>query len=235
MPLYEVVLTSVYQNQQCINRFNYLMSGVPASVSGSFALASAFGAIYDPLGVPPGYPPATLFRAIREVSNTGVLFEQLTVLDPYDDVDFYQVPFIQAAPGLIAGSLASPALALGYRTNLIRRDVARGTKRFVGIVEEGMGTGGVIEGNLLAAANTLATKLADNLVYDDEGNTLTFAPCIAGKQRYDPETGLPDPNGSAYRYYPVEADQLNKLAVGIDWQMYTQVRTQTSRQYGRGR
>jgi hypothetical protein len=45
MPLYEVVLEQRYYNQQVVNRWNYVGSGTPASVTGSFALLSALGFI----------------------------------------------------------------------------------------------------------------------------------------------------------------------------------------------
>ena len=68
--------------------------------------------------------------------------------------------------------------------------------------------------------------------YDDEGNTLTFTPIVCKKQKYAvPDS---DPVRYAYRYFPTEAEQMDEIAEGVTWQAYTQTRSQTSRQYGRG-
>jgi hypothetical protein len=235
MPLYEVTLTQSYQNQQCVNRWNYLGTGTPAAVSMSFALAAAFGAIYDEVHIPPQYPTGTILDALIYIQHSGVSSQQLTVINPYSPTDFYQTPFVNPYNGLGSGDGLSPAVAIGFRSTQVRRDIARGTKRFVGVFESETGAGGLVDVSGGSRVNDVADRMTTPLTYDDEGNTLTFAPCIVGKERYNPETHLADPAGTAYRYYPVEADQLAKLAVGIIWQGYDHTRTQVSRQYGHGR
>jgi hypothetical protein len=71
------------------------------------------------------------------------------------------------------------------------------------------------------------------ITYDDEGNTISFAPAIVGKEKYTPDPLKPD--RYAYRYYPTLAEQMEHVAQGFNWDVYNQVRTQVSRQYGRGR
>lgn len=229
--LYEVVLTQTYYNQRCINRWNYLFSGTPGVSLPSFILARGLGAI-ESAGT---YPTDKLMRKIAACQVGAVTFQQLTVLNVFDPVDFYQVPFVSPLTGDAAssGEGNSPVLAAGFRTNQIRRDVARGTKRFVGIGEGYIQAGGAV----VATSGVffdLAGAMSANVVEDDEGTSLTFIPCVAGKQRYNPETGLPSDTGSAYRYFP-EADQFDHVAAGVTWQAYDTIRTQTSRQYGRGR
>lgn len=229
--LYEVVLTQSYYNQRIINRWNYLFSGTPGVSLPSFILARGLGALAT-AGI---YPVDKLLRIIAAGQVPAVTFQQLTVLNVYDPVDFYQVPFVEPLTGDAAspGQGSSPAIAVGFRTNQIRRDVARGTKRLVGIGESYIGDGGTVQATTGAFYN-IAIAMSANVVESDEGTSLTFIPCVAGKQRYNPETGLPDPDGTAYRYFP-EADQFDHIASGVTWQAYDTVRTQTSRQYGRGR
>jgi len=235
MPIYEVVLQQSYEQQLVINRWNYVGSGTPAAVSMSFALTAALGAIYDLTALPPAYPPNTLIQAIRGLQNDGVSFEQMTVQNVYSATDFYQTPFVPALLGSQAGESGSPTIALGYRTNRIRRDVARGTKRFVGLPEDAMTQGGVLNASYNGALNLLATRLSEVLEYDDEGNTLTFTPAVCGKQEYDPNPPPATGNHRAYRYFPTEVEQLEHTASGVVWEVYDTVRTQVSRQYGRGR
>lgn len=232
MAVMEVVLQQTYQQQQIINRWNYIAAGTPATVAFSFALTSALGAIAN-IGV---YPATGLMRRISEVQSGLVAFDLITVKNVYSVTDFYSLPFIEPLIGVRAGEGQAPIAALGYRTNRVRSDVRRATKRFVGIVESDTTPGGALSsGFLTGPVAVLGDLMGDVLTYDDEGNTLTFSPCVCGKERYNPETGLADPNGTAYRYFATEAAQVAKTAVGVLWDAYTQVRSQVSRQIGHGR
>lgn len=234
--LYELTLAYTYANQQCINRWNYVESGAPAAVSRSFGLVAAFGAVYDEVHVPPQYPPDTPLGKIAALVSVGVVFQQLTALAVYDPTDFYQTPFSPAYGGSNDGLATSPMLAYGFRSTQVRRDVARGTKRFAGVCEENMGDDGIVNvgatHDLLAA---IATAMTDVLTYDDEGNTLSYTPAVCHKEEYDPNPPPLTGNHRAYRYYPTEAEQLEHTAQGIIWQPYDYVRSQVSRQYGHGR
>lgn len=235
MAIFEVVLAGRLFEQQTVSRWNYVSSGTPAAVSLSFALASALGAIFDTTAIPPNYPEGTMLWEISQLCSADWVWEQITVLDVFSAVDFYQTPFVQPFGGAQALSASSPYIAFGFRTNQVRRDVARGTKRLAGVPEEYMAIGGAITGAAVAQMLVVAEAMSDTLTYDDEGNVLSFAPAICGKQRYDPETGLPSPTGTAYRYYADAAAQLAHTALSVTWQGYPQVRSQVSRQYGHGR
>ena len=235
MAVFEVILEQTYAGQSIVNRWNYIGSGVPASVSMSFALAQAVGAIFDEVAVPPGYPPTLLMRKIAAIQSSSVVFDALTIKDVYSATDFYSTLFTPALAGDVGGEGMSPTQAYGFFTNRIRTDVRRATKRFTGVVEGSVAHLGVLVAGVAGAMNALAAAMSLPLVYDDEGNSLTFTPAVCGKERYNPTTQLADPNGTAYRYHATEAAQMLKTAVGVLWDWYPQVRTQTSRQYGRGR
>lgn len=236
MPLMEVTLEQSYAGQEIINRWNYLASGIPAAVTFSFALTAALGAIFDDLAVPPGYPPTELMGLIAAAQHSGVSFQTVTVKDVYSATDFYSTVFINALSGGRSGDGMTPVNAYGFRTNRVRSDIRRATKRFVGVSEGDVQTlGVVIPAFVVSHLNPIAEKMSEALEYDDEGNNLTFQPCVVKKERYNSDTQLADPDGNAYRYYANQATQLGLLAVSVTWEPYEQVRSQVSRQYGRGR
>lgn len=232
MALLELTLQSTFQGQEIINRFNYVSTGTPAAVSLSFALVSAFGCIYDPDGLPPGYPADTPFAAIRAAQSSAVSYDQVSAIDVYSVTDFYETPFLEPATGSRSGEQLPPFAAMGFRTGRVRRDIRRGTKRFVGLAESDT-INGMYHSDHLERLQLIATKLSEVLTYDDEGNTISFAPCIVSKQKYTPDPLRPD--RVAYRYYPTLDEQMQHIATGILWDYYPTVRSQTSRQVGRGR
>jgi hypothetical protein len=225
--LYEITLRAEYAGQQTINRWNYLSSGTPASVSGSFALASAMGFIRAPST--PFYPAGTIFPAIWAIQSTGLSYREVVSKAIYDPVDFYTVPFVHGEAGAAEGVGASPFVALGMRSNRVRTDIDRGTKRFGGVSESVMGSAGVVETGAFTLLQVLADLMGDTLSYDDEGSTITFVPCVVSKLKYTTPSGK-----FAYKYYDTLSAQTPHIASGVSWEAYSQVRSQTSRQYGKG-
>jgi len=234
MALYELVLEMDVFGVQTINRWNYVSTGTPAVVSGSFALVSAFGAIYDNTAIPPGYPPDTPLAAIMGMLPSSIGPVQITALNVYDPVDFYQTPFAVVYAGALSGTVLSPLDSYGFRTNVVRRDIRRGTKRFSGVIAAAVEAGGSFTSAALTRMNLVAERMTETLSYVDEGNTLSFAPAVVSKEEYDPNPTEPDANHRAYKYYSTLAAQLSHTALGIVWTPYNQIRSQTSRQYGRG-
>lgn len=235
MPLMEVTLQQRFAQQRLVNRFNYLASGTPASVSFSFALTSALGAI-ESAGA---YPDTGLMCLIAAIQSTQLVFDQIIVRDVYSTTDFYALPFVAQLSGAIAGSdTLSPTSAIGFRSNRTRSDIRSGQKRFSGIPESATTAGGAIESTWLAGqVGDLAEALGTVVSYLDEAQTLTFSPVIVGKQCYDPtdDTECDElTTRKAYRYYPTFAEQADHLMESIVWDAHPQIRTQVTRQYGRG-
>lgn len=227
--LYEVNLFYTYQGQQCINTLNYVRTGTPAVVTGSFGLISALGGIPETL-TPTQFVTGSLMRAIQLLVSTAVSFNAMEVKAVYDVTDFYELPYVPALAGSDGGTAASPVLAYGLRSNRTRTDIRRGMKRFVGVTEGAMEAGGTLNGPAAAAVGVVATELGAVVEYTDEGNALTFSPVIVSKQPYTPSGST----RQSYRYYPTLSEQMEHVMESILWQPYPQVRTQTSRQYGRG-
>lgn len=228
MGLYELVLQGEYQGQATVNRFTYLSSGTPAAVSGSFGLISSLGFIKDLAnGL---WPVNTLFEKIRACAVGQVRFVSVAARRLYSQTDFYETPFPNGTVGTLADTASPPTVALGFRTNRTRLDVARGTKRFVGMPTVWQGEGGHLTAQALIAAQTLADYMTAVATYNDEGNTLTYSPVVLGREEYTVQAS----GKKAYRYYADEATQLQHTAESVIWEAYNTTRTQNSRQYGKG-
>jgi len=226
--LFELTLEQRYLNQQIINRWNYETSSVPAAVSLSLALVSAFGAI-PTAGV---YPANTPIAALRAFQDNAVEFVGISARDVYSTTDFYQTSFTPALTGNISGVSMGPVPAFGFISTRTRSDIRRATKRFVGVTNNNMGAAD----NTWAAAtitflNAMASEMGETLTFNDEGNTLSFAPVVVGKERYE----IGDTGRFAYRYYPTMSAQNAHIMRSIAWSAYPTVRSQVSRQIGRGR
>lgn len=224
MALMELTMRSTISGQLQINRFNYLSTGTPAAVSLSFALATAF------FGGSGSAPPAS--SVVGELLDIVTNEWQLTEIEAkavYSTTDFFTRPFLVPVVGEQTGTSLSPLTTYGFRTNRVRSDIGRGTKRFSGVTAAGIADGGIIGAGFMPQVQDVAEAMSAVLEYDDEGNTITFSPCIVQKQEYTTPKG-----NKAYRYYASEATQLTHVASGILWEAYPQVRSQVSRQYGRG-
>jgi len=228
MGCFEVVLSQRYYNQLVVNRYSYLSSGTPAAVSLSFGLAAAMGWTVQS-GIPPLFNTGTIARRLQELASTELFFVSAYVRNLYSVTDFYEVPFANSPHGNVSGDALSPTAALGLTSSRVRTDIRRGSKRLAGVVESSSGAGGAVVSGTLDQLNLLAGLLNDPITYDDEGNTLSYTACVFGLEQYTTPSGK-----TAYRNYATEAEQLDHVASGMVWQPMPYIRTQTSRQYGRG-
>lgn len=228
MAILEAVISQQYQGQQVINRYYYVSSGTPAAVSLSFALLSAMG--YLSSGIVSGnFPLGTLARAIQGVQHNSLSYVSAAARNVYSDTDFYENPYPGTVVGIQPGTATSPVLAYGYQSNRVRQSIRRGSKRYAGVTEEVLTQGGAYEAASLGSLEDIAAELSATLTYDDEGNTLTFVPAVVSLK--PPST---PPITPSYTFWPTEAEQLNRTATGVLFALQPRVRTQVTRQYGRG-
>jgi hypothetical protein len=216
--------------QDVVNNFNYFLNGSPAALFGSVALARALGLTPDPVSSIPS--PTSLAGRIREIQSNGLRHEQFTIINMYDPVDFFS-----SAMGWLGSSIAeglAPYESYGFISSQTDRSIRASTKRFAGVTEFFSEAGGVLNTNPGGGIDNLRIALGANAEYNDSGTLLAFTPCTLGRQRYDPATKLPDPNGKAYRFFPTYAEQINNYAAATNWRAYNQTRTQTSRQVNVG-
>lgn len=226
--LMELTLFQTYFNQKCVNRYNYVASGTPAAVTLSFALASIMGF----LPTASDLADDTVGGSLQLFQSAGVSFDSVIARAVYIDDDFYDSPFLAGTHGLLTsgGQSQSPLDAFGFFSSRVKQSIGRGYKRYVGVCEATVDDGGVIASGSLGVLQDHADLLSATLNYTDEGNSLTFVPCIVQKEKYTVESS----GKFAYRYYADQATQLTHTAQGVSWSPYETIRSQVSRQYGRG-
>lgn len=227
MALYEVVLNTRFAGQLCVNRWNYTTVTAFADPTGSTSLLQAMG--LAPSGSPATFPADGLLALLQAILSTGLEFVSVSARQIYNVEDFYEFVYPSDTNGDVTGESMSPVIAFGYRTSRVRTDIRRATKRFAGVPESSIGTEGMISAGVLAAVKEVADKMSENLVITPAGTTYTFYPIVVQKEKYTTPSGK-----DAYRYYADEEEQYEHIAEGIVWTEYESVRSQTSRQYGRG-
>lgn len=228
MAIFEVLLYQTYFGQRTVNRFNYVSSGTPGAALPSFALVDAMGFAADSI-VAGDFPSGTIARLIQQTQSSAVIFDSVFCRDLYSDTDFYEAIYPGGIVGEVAGEALSPTMAYGFVSNRANLSIRRSTRRLVGVTELAQSTGGIVSAGTLAGLDAIADAFSAVLSYTEEGASLSFTPATLSRQKYTTPAGK-----RAYRKYPTEAEQLANTAIGITWGAYVQLRTQTSRQYGRG-
>jgi hypothetical protein len=224
----ELTLVQELAGQQLINRWNYVSSGTPVGVTNSQALMSAMGFI--PSGSPAEFPTASIGYDIRSLQSVEVSFIQCLARNIYPSADFYELPYVGGFTGKVTGACSPPFVSYGFNTTRVTTAIRRGQKRIGGVPVSAVSDAGAIDSAALTALNSLATAMGDTLTYTDGGNSLSFVPTIVSKEKYETPAG-----NDAYRYYSTEVAQLAHIAQGFVWDAKSVVRSQTSRQYGRGK
>lgn len=227
MACYVATLRQSYLNQLCINRFSYVSTVEPVGVNGSNVLATLMGG--SPL-TDFQFPDGTLIQEIQGIVNPQVSFLELEVMNLFDEADFFTIPFPAGVVGEYEGGTpVTPTLAYGFYSNRITRAIRRGYKRFVGVDELAMGAGGVIVSPIAGDLVTLGSLLSSTLNPDNVDAHGVFTPSVFQYKEYTTPRGK-----KAYKPWPTEGEQLAHAAIGVTFQPYEYVRTQNSRQYGRG-
>lgn len=225
MALYEVTLRQRFAGQLILNVFSYVtVPGIGVTPS-ALELLTEMGFI--PEGDPLAFPADTIAGNLSLLQSSDVDFLSAEARELYSLTDFYEAvysPAIAAVGG--SGSSLSPFTAYGLRSARVRLDIRRSTKRFVGVSEGWVNNGGVLETAAIDALDAVADSMSELLV----GLTAAYSPATISRNRVvDVETGK-----VTYELYPTEAEQEEHTASGLTWAGYAEVRSQTSRQYGRG-
>jgi hypothetical protein len=223
--LYEVALVGNLGESLIVNRWNYVGSVNDVPSGDAFGLLSAMGLV-PTAGV---FPDGLMGDAIASLTSNGVEWNQAICRSIYDPTDFVDLPFVPIVPGLQSGDVEAAFVAIGFRSNRVRTDIHRGYKRFAGVNESLISSYGLLNSTAIGLATTLAGLLGEVLTFEESSLTDTFTPCIVHKEKIEDE-----PGHFVYRYYEDIADQLDNVATGITWENYPTVRSQISRQIGRG-
>lgn len=220
--IYEVVLRSTFQSKSCINVWHYV-ENTPLAVPTALQLLQLMGFI--PLGDPPELPATGLFADIRALVSNTMSFVEVSAQEMYSLTDFYLAGFSPVVPGEFAGVATTPVLAYALQSNRVRTDIRRGMKRIAGVTEEGMTTGGYTTGTPSALLDSLAVNMSASLT--EVG--VAYRPAIVSLERKT------KPDGTVYyEKYATRDEQLEHTAFPVSWSAYPMVRTQGTRQYGRG-
>lgn len=224
--LYEVILVGNMGGiTQVVNQWNY-RGDVNGVVGGdAAALVNAMG--LEPTGG--SFPAGTLGAALQALCSNTVQWKSVLCRNVYDDTDFIDLPFVPIATGAGSGEVLSPINAFGLRSNRVRLDIGRGYKRFPGVLESQVATLGDLSSGALTLLTAVADAMGEIISFTDGTLTDTFTPVIVQKEKYTTPRGK-----TAYRYFSTLAAQLTHLAVGVVWEPYSQVRSQVSRQVGKG-
>jgi len=231
--LYEVVLSQLCDGQQTVNRWNYIGGDATPTEPLAIALVDAMG--IDPTGTLTAPKANTLFDALYDLQWTNTKWVGISAFNVYIPTDFYSVGFAASFAGSRSGPQPLPSfMAYGFRTNRVNRAIRRATKRFVGVSYGDLDTDVTFNNATISLMEILADKMSEvieSTVGLPVGET-SYQPCVVKKERY----AVPGvtPTRYAYRYYTDAAVQLTNTAVGINWEIYEDPRSQVSRQVGRG-
>lgn len=224
--LYELALIGNYNGQvEVVNRWNYRGDVNGVAGGDAAALVKAMGLV-PTAGT---FPVSTIGASIQAIANTIVSWTQCLCRNVYDPTDFIDLPYSPVVQGTSTGECLSPINAFGFRSNRTRLDIGRGYKRFPGVSEAASGGGGLIVSATLSSLDTLAGQMGEVITFTDGTLTDSFTPVVVQKFKLV-RAGRKD----VYKYWETEAEQLSHLAVGVTWEAYRSIRSQVSRQYGRG-
>lgn len=226
MTFLEVTVFMTYFGQRCVNVYNVVTTDTPAAVTPSFGALQAMGFV-PTLGV---FPADKFFANMKGPLSNQVVFNQVRIKNPYNDLDFISLPYAATVTGGTSGEATSPLVAYSIFSNQTRLDIQAGQKRFVGVNEANVDSGGIVNSAQVAALQDLCDIMSAPMTYDDEGNLLSYRIVVA-KKFTDLEADPPIING----YFPTLELQMANVAQTLLWTPRAYVSSQTTRQYGRGR
>jgi hypothetical protein len=228
MAILEAILSAEYLGQLTINRWHYVSTGDPGPVTSAFGLLMAMG-FSPPTASPWEFTGTTIAAALQDLQVADLVYKSFYVRDLYDPTNFVETAFNPNTIGLSADVPAAPFLSYGVQSGRIRTDIARGSKRFAGVCETFMGDGGVITGSGVTKLALVATRMSATLAYTSGGASLSYAPAVLQFQEYTTPRGK-----KAYKKQDSAAIQLEHAALNPVYVPMPTVRSQVSRQIGRG-
>jgi hypothetical protein len=225
MPLYEVTVRQSYFDQLCINVFSYFVQGGVGVTPTSLELLTLMGLI--PTGSPLAFPADSVAETIWGIQDDDVLWLSAEARELYSVTDFYEAAYSPPIEGAQTDNQGLPPFnAWGFYSARVRTDIRRGFKRFVGVPEAYVDNGGAVASTIVADLVDVTDAMSELL----SGVSAVYQPCVISREKVvDPDTGA-----VSYQLYATESEQEEHCAYPLVWTHYNTVRSQTSRQYGRG-
>jgi hypothetical protein len=226
--MYTVTLEANYLGQQIINSWDFVSGTVPSGQLGSLLVLAGWGlAPFDTIEL---FGEDTVASKFALAQAGSVVYVQAICKNLYSNTDFYTFAFDAATHGQRSGQGLSPVSAAGFSTDRTVANIRRGQKRFVGVVEGDVDDGGVINADGRTVWENVGGAMENVTVVPVGAGTFTFTPYVFSKHRVvDPDTGR-----VSYEAWPDEATAMEHIARINQWNLKPQVRSQVSRQYGRG-
>jgi len=228
MPQYEITLEQQFAGQQIINRWNYISDTIPAGQLGALLALVGMGFTpftdIDPFGI------ETVAYGLQQLQAVAVNWVQAVGKNIHDPTDYYAYAFPAGTTSVNGGSEAeSPVIAVGFATDRTRSDIRRGQKRFTGLTEGQVGDVGQLTAGAKTAWQAVGDTMADVNSITVAGSAVVFTPYVFGRKKTVDEDG-----NVTYPYWPTDAEQFAHAMRINQWTLKPQIRTQGTRQYGRG-
>lgn len=228
MEFYEITLEQRYAGQQIINRWNYTADSIPAGTSGAFKALVGMGFTPDTDIV--AFGEGTVAALLQAVQLDACLFVQAIAKNLYSVTDFYTYAFPPATIGANVGAQGlSPVMAFGFTSDRTRSDIRRAQKRFVGVGENQVDSLGTIVAGTMGQLQDLGDAMGDINVVPAGVGSIQYTPMCFGRLLYVAPSGR-----DAYKYYDTAEEQADHVARINVFTAKDTVRSQVSRQYGRG-
>jgi hypothetical protein len=228
MPMYRVTLEGNYSGQQTINTFDMLSGDVPSGENGALLVLAGMGlAPYTGIDI---FDDGTFAAALSLAQTVEAFYVQAVCKNLYSNTDFYTFAFPAGTHGQRTGQGMSPVLAAGFTSDRTRLDIRRGQKRFVGVSESDSDAAGYLNSGGLTIWEDVGDAMDNVTVVPVGVGSFTFTPYVFSKERVvDPDTGK-----VTYEEWETEAEALDHIAKINVWTLKPTVRSQVSRQFGRG-
>jgi len=228
MNMYRAVLEQQYAGQQVINTFDFISGEVPSGQLGALLIGVGMG--FVPFtGITP-FDADTFGGKLQAAQSLAVHYVQLLVKNLYSVTDFFTYAFPADTNGTQGADGLPPINAAGFSSDRTVSNIRRAQKRFVGLTEGQVDSLGVLNTSGLALWEAVGDKMDNVNVVPVDGGSFTFTPYVFSKHKVTRGT----PPKVHYDEWPDEATALEHVAKINQFNLKPDVRSQVSRQYGRG-
>jgi len=231
--LMEVIIKGTASGEMYINRLNFVASQAGITDSTSYFLLQCLG--YQ--GITTAPVAGSVLDELLTVNSGTFQATELVARNIYNVTDFITLP---VGPtnwvGLNSGGSYMPNFSVQkLRSNLRRQDIGRGFLTLDRPKEADVDDSGSLGATPLGKLAALAAALEAVPSFTDDGENIAWSTCVVGKEKYRTNPDSTKDPTYAYRYYEEKDEQFEHIANAVSWAAMPKVRSQVSRQYGKGR
>lgn len=231
--LLEVVIKGTANGEMYINRLNFVASQAGITDSTSYFLLLSLGY----LGITTAPTNGSVLDELLTCNSGTFQMTELVARNIFAVSDFITLPvgptnYVGLNSG---GSYYSNFSVQKLRSNLRRQDIGRGFLALDRPKESDVDDSGNLGATALGKLTALGIAIASVPAFTDDGENISWTSCVVGKEKYRTNPDSTKDPTYAYRYYEDKDEQFEHLANGVQWSPMPKVRSQVSRQYGKGR